>query len=182
MTVFPMLGNLPILYPKKIIVRGWLSRKRTLTHHQDKIAFPDHPVDDVIFHYDPLLCHDFQRCTQSRKTVINVRVMLNILITIEIGGELFGMQPDQDILHKILDQVFVFTGFMLIRYLRLPIKHGMTTRIAWSNFLQIVPMFNDLPVFELEDIKPGFWPEEIIFRVGSNQVTIFDHPNGIHFC
>ena len=122
-----------------------------------------------------LILHSRKRSTESGKTVSDGDIVLDVLVAVVIGGQLFGMLSAKHVAHKSGNNtasLFFIDIFLLKRTVDL----SVTGRIGISNVLKIVPMLIDLAVgIEMEHVKCNLvaCAGEIVDRLKKNTFAVF---------
>lgn len=176
-----MLGNLAILDTEEVKVGTVHAAQGAFAYGEDEIAFAKHLVESIVLHLNALLRHGRKRCTKAVQAIGNAGVVLDVVVAVEVGGELLRMLAHQDILHEILGQSLVLGSLVDVLDFGGAVQHGVTGRVGrLRRLLQVVPVLHDFTVFEAENIEADLGAEEVVVGVGDDVVAILEHAYGVH--
>ena len=153
----------------------------TGAHYENEIAFPKHLVNLPVLHCQALLGQGLQTGDQAGQPVTLLKwIVLDIVISVKETPK-FVFSAMKKVIQVCLHQRLVDLGLIEVGGNCRAIQHCVA---AWTwlggGFLQVVPMFDDLPTFKPEDIETDFRAEEIVISMSENEIAVFlKHPHRI---
>src|ERR1700730_1802655 len=175
----PVLGDFPVLNSVQVVIGHRAISEAPLGHNKYEIAFPQHLVNAIVLHGLPLASQRFQSREQARQVIRDERVVLDVVVALEVARK-FVLTTMEKVIHVGLHQHLVGLGLVEIRYCRRPINHRVATWTGLeSGFLQIVPMFDNFPVFEAKDIETDLRAEEVVVGMENYEIAILKHTHRI---
>ena len=149
----PMLRNLTILDTEEIIVGGRYAAECSLADSQTVVAIGQNIVRLMVDHLNPLFGKGGQCSAKTGKTVSNAGVVLDIIVTVEVVGQLAGILTAKHVTNECSND---FAGLFLIDFLLF--QSAVDLRVAgWIRISlggKVIPMLSDLTVsIHTENVK-----------------------------
>ena len=149
----PMLSDKAVFNTEEIVIGGGHAAEGAFAAGKSIIAVGKNHMRLVVDHRDALFSHSRKRSSESGKTVSNGDIVLDVLVAVVIGGQLFGMLSAKHVAYESGNDtagLFLIDVFLLKRTVDL----GVTGRIGGGNILKIVPMLIDFAIgVEMEHVK-----------------------------
>jgi hypothetical protein len=96
------------------------------------------------------------------------------VVSIEEAAHLFELALQEDALVEILnDRLVLFRKLEIFGFGR-PVGRGMATCVRRRRRGGVVPVLDDLAIFELEDIEKHRGPEHVSFGVSENVLSVLE--------
>ena len=173
------LDDIPVLYDltafdtEEVIEGHGLACEAPFADSEDEVPLTEDAVYAVIDHCDALLSHSFECCTETREPVSDSGVVLDVVVTVEVARELLGGVALQDVRDELSDELLIGFGLVEVLDLGRTVDYRVTAGVSRGRlFLQIVPVLYDLLILEAEDVEADLGAEEVVVRVGDDEVTI----------
>jgi hypothetical protein len=106
-----VFGNLCIPNSVEVVIRRGAPSERALAHDENEIAFPKHFVNSFVLHCQPLLGQGLQPRDQASKPVGDLRVVLDVIVTVKVARKLVPAAI-QKVIHIGLHQGFIELGLV----------------------------------------------------------------------
>lgn len=128
----PVFGNISVLNAEQVIEGSGLACKCTFTYCQHEVTMAKHCVNLKVFHLDSLFCHGSKCCAETVKTIGDGGVVLDILVAVEIFGQLIGVLSHEHVLHKATHNSFILSCLVNVGELGRAVKGGATAGIGFA--------------------------------------------------
>ena len=107
--------------------------------------------------------------------------MLSIAFRIDVVIQSIKLTAHQDLIKKGPNEVPVLFSPVKVGCFGWPVNHGVTRKVGITRLmLEVVPMFDCLPILKSKNFKANFYDIEVVIGVGKNVVTILKDTHDIH--
>ena len=155
--------------------------KRTLAYGEHEITLAENDMVGVIHHRHACLCHRLQSGSKSIQTVCNLRVVLNVVIAVEIVGQVLRVLAHQHVVYEAAYKFFVRLGLVQVSDLGRTVNQRVSARISFlGSGHEVVPVLHNFAVLKTEDVKTDFRTEEIVVGLSHYIIAVLKDTYGVH--
>ena len=156
----PVLGNFAVFDAIEVVDPRRLAAEGSLRNDEYEVPFTKYFVNILVNDRLTLCGESLQTCDQAWNGIGDPRIVLDILDSVEIGGETFATAAEK-VVHVTLHQGLVCLGLIKFRGDGGAVDHAMPAGARFGGgLLQVVPVLDDQALFKAKDVETDLGPKK----------------------
>ena len=148
-----MLDDLAVVDAEEVEEGRVPTQKLAFRHRENKVSFGHDHVGGAVSHRRARIDHRLDRLTQPLQPIGHGAVMLPVSLGRNVLRDLRGRLAQQDVVNEVRHQTFIVSRLIEIGDLGDAVELRAARRVRWRHRRQVVPVFDDLAVFDAKYIK-----------------------------